>query len=146
MNEEIYFIREENILEIPKVLKKGIFNRIHYEIISLGSHPTAYIRIPKGSEINKANYEDIDINVHGGLTYKGKINDEGFLWIGWDYAHYGDYRENISRFHLEDGKSGKKWTINEIEQECFKAIIQLKKLKKFQYEKYYYSLKKSNWR
>ncbi len=42
--------------------------------------------------------KEIDLDVHGGLTYSNNylcISEnkkvEGWIFIGWDYAHYGDY-------------------------------------------------------
>ena len=98
-------------------------NGYRYIILSLGTHPTAYIEIPKGHRLNGQDYDDIDINVHGGLTYTrhelmGIPSDNWY--IGWDYAHVGDYYES-GYSHTGD----KKWTTEEIESECKQAIDEL---------------------
>jgi hypothetical protein len=37
-------------------------------------------------------YDDIDVEVHGGLTY-ARTEADGLLWYGFDCAHYGDARD-----------------------------------------------------
>ncbi len=91
--------------------KKHIF-----AVKSLGTHPTAYVLIPS-KPINTR-----DVNCHGGITFAGSaalridgVELKGF-WIGWDYARWGDCF-GCSR--------GKKWTTEEIVEECKKVIDQL---------------------
>lgn len=53
-----------------------------------------YIQIPADHEIIRESYGDIDIEVHGGVTY-GQIGhwmfpDETGYFLGFDCAHYGD--------------------------------------------------------
>ena len=56
-----------------------------------------YVRIPEGHEYYGKNYDDIPVNVHGGLTFgdhvfgKDKYFSDGY-WVGFDTAHYGDNR------------------------------------------------------
>lgn len=105
-----------------------------YYIISLGTHPTAYIKIPSCSSIYKKTYDEIYkmgycLPVNGGLTYSNNqlcitpINELDW-YIGWDYAHYGDF----FGFDLNFQKlaSGKKWTTKEIKKEVFNACLYLK--------------------
>lgn len=61
-----------------------------------------YVRLPKDHPFSKAYYVDAKqfyddpilqtISVHGGLTYDQK-DEEGFVWLGFDCAHYGDDRK-----------------------------------------------------
>lgn len=110
-----------------ELLEKGKELGFTYYIMNLGTHPTAYIEIPKGHELYNKDYEDIyeevDIDVHGGLTYSGnhlwisknqKI--EGWF-IGWDYAHYGDYVGYEERLPKWLRTGGKKWSTEEILEE-----------------------------
>lgn len=57
-------------------------------------HRCGYVGIPIGHKYYKMNYNDIDIECHGGLTYSRDYligqNDENKWWIGFDCAHYGD--------------------------------------------------------
>lgn len=72
---------------------------IYYLILDLGSHPTAYIGVEKGHKNYGKKYDDIDLDVHGGLTFGGRYKTIDFkdpfyktiYWYGWDYAHAGDY-------------------------------------------------------
>ena len=90
---------QENI----QILDEGIYNNFHYAIVSLGSHPCAYVELPKEHKWYGKYYDNIPIDCHGGLTYsstQGIIcplnnpNHRDGYWIGWDYAHYGDYVYN----------------------------------------------------
>lgn len=118
-----------------ELLDSGIYKNYNYYILSLGTHPTAYIEIPKDNKIYKKDYSEIDLYVHGGLTYS-----RNFLWIseekklegwfiGWDYAHYGDYLGYELMFpeNLRI-KEEKKWTTEEILEEVKDAISQLEVL------------------
>ena len=52
-----------------------------------------YVSIPKNHPFYGKNYWDIEdtIEVHGGLTFSGKLPGLDGLWFGWDYMHAGDY-------------------------------------------------------
>lgn len=63
-------------------------------IISLGSHPCTYITFPGIEHISSyddAN-ESMNVEVHGGFSFLGSRKNMGIegIWLGWDYAHYGD--------------------------------------------------------
>ena len=57
-----------------------------------------YVRIPEGHEYYEKTYDDIPVNVHGGLTFgdhvfgKDKYFSDGY-WVGFDTSHYGDDRQ-----------------------------------------------------
>lgn len=122
-----------------EVLDTGYCLGFLYYILSLGTHPTAYIKIPEDHKYYKKDYEDIDVNidlgVHGGLTYsksflyidKNKKIDGWF--IGWDYAHYGDYTGFEEMYPQEYRTGGYKWTTEEIFKEVKEACYQLAKVK-----------------
>jgi hypothetical protein len=105
---------------------KNKYKNIYYYIFDLGSHPTAYIKIGKNNKFYNINYfdYDIDINVHGGITYTnnrlpiwyGKQYKDSWF-IGWDYAHAGDYTLYWNK--------GKKYTLEEIIKDCKKVINQV---------------------
>ena len=65
--------------------------------------------------------------MHGGLNYSEKSLSfenqtlEGWF-IGWDYAHYGDYC-GILTYLVKD--NGKKWTTKEILADVFSVCEQL---------------------
>lgn len=117
------------------------YNGYKYYILSLGSHPTAYIEIPKGYELYGVEYDNIDLDVHGGLTYGCeylKISDDNTLsdswFIGWDYSHCNDYVEYKCSSNYKE-ENLKKWTTEEIIEECKNAIDLLHRMKmKIRYE------------
>jgi hypothetical protein len=115
-----------------ETLESGFENGIKYEIKSLGTYPVAYIGIEENHPLAGFDYEDIPIDVHGGLTYSQIGNDEylpkGYYWYGWDYAHSGDYA-----VYYEDHSilaNGKKWTLEEIKNHVWWATNTFSKLKK----------------
>ena len=113
-----------------ELLFNDIFKGYHYYILNLGTHPTAYIEIPKTSSLYKKDYDEIsNIEVHGGFTYakeylyiseNTKMNDSWF--IGWDYAHLYDY---VCHYIPIFEDQGKKWTTEEIIKECHCVINQI---------------------
>lgn len=127
MKEMIYQKKNRKI----EVLDTGEYLGFTYYILNLGTHPTAYIKIPKNHKYYKKDYEEIDLEVHGGLTYSSKclgINEnekiEGWF-LGWDYAHCEDYTGYEEMYPIEFRTGGKKWTTEEIQKEVLDACNQL---------------------
>lgn len=69
-----------------------------------------YVLIPEGHELHGVDYNEIDVDVHGGLTFSELVTEEmaerwgifspediGMWCIGFDTAHYGDTKENWSK-------------------------------------------------
>ncbi len=126
-----------------ELLYQETYKGYNYYIMNLGTHPTAYIEIPKENELYGKNHNDIydicDIDVHGGLTYSASdlIGAKDNSWfIGWDYAHAGDYMGYYSDMKEWDLNSinlladDKKWTTEEIIEECKSGINQIIKFLK----------------
>ena len=116
-----------------ELLGKGKYLDYNYYILNLGTHPTAYVEIPKNHKYYLKDYDEIDIDVHGGLTYSEnylfiskneKITNCWF--IGWDYAHLGDYTGYEENYPEEYRIGGKKWTTNEILKDVYSVCMQLK--------------------
>lgn len=110
---------------------------------------------PKSHRWYRYRYDDIDLHVHGGLTFGDKITKkedglypQGFtpgFWVGWDYSHAGDEMylpkdriieadEAIQNMYAEimaihnqypDRPTEKVWEWDEVVAECKKAIRQL---------------------
>ena len=83
------------------VLYHGTIDGFECAIVNTrGSHPCAYINVPK-SVLDKYKEPELDYDrwysdCHGGFTYAnikcpGIDSDERGFWLGWDYAHCGDY-------------------------------------------------------
>lgn len=118
-----------------EILDEGIYKNFHYAIVSYGSHPCAYVELPKGHKYYGKSYDDvddIDISCHGGITFSsyGMFSDNnpnhrnGF-WIGWDYDHISDYNSIRARYYTTECSYVKKWTTEEILGEVKNVINQL---------------------
>jgi len=78
-----------------------------------------YVRIIEGHPFYDKGYENIPVNVHGGLTFSEHIIDnekwsDGY-WVGFDTAHYGDNQTN--------------WTLNMVMEETKDLLRQVYHLK-----------------
>lgn len=107
-------------------LAEGKVGDYKWLVLSLGSHPCGYVAVPKDHPFYGKEYCDIEdkIEVHGGLTFSGKLKDLEDLWFGWDYAHYGDFTWPFVM------TGDKKWTTQEIVDECLRAIEQFRSYEK----------------
>ena len=91
-----------------------------------------YVALTEDDKWYGKEYDDIDINVHGGLTFSSFGNDhldrcnengQNLYWIGFDCMHYGDYDEVFS-LHSKCNKSPE-YIVNEI-FEMVHQIIEVK--------------------
>lgn len=118
-----------------EILDTGYCYGLVYYILNLGMHPTAYIQIPSNHRLYGKDYDEIynevGIDVHGGITYTKDylyISDNQKIdgwFIGWDYAHYGDYAGYEEKFPENLRTNGKKWTTKEILNEVKVACRQI---------------------
>lgn len=78
-----------------------------------GGHRCGYVRVPPGHPAHGKDYNDPDVEVHGGLTFAEiepctEHEDGVGFWFGFDCAHFGDasYDPNarIEDMQTEDGK------------------------------------------
>lgn len=54
-------------------------------------HRCGYVQIPEGHPWYGKHYNDLNIAVHGGITFSGsRVNENGW-WLGFDCAHSGDF-------------------------------------------------------
>ncbi len=117
-----------------EILCDGVYKNYQFYILNLGTHPTAYIEIPKISKLFGKTYDElyemgIDVDVHGGLTYSNSYlqNIKRDTWfIGWDYAHWNDYAGYEEYMPKDIRTNGKKWTTEEIFEDVVNAIEQIK--------------------
>jgi len=124
-----------------EVLHDGVYEGYHYAILSYGTHPCAYVEIPKDHPYYKYNTDKIEdiISCHWGITYchnfKSNHKDaSAHIYevfgkskvIGWDYAHCYDYSGTYIKRPSVYFDSLKKWTTEEIYEEVIEVIKQLK--------------------
>lgn len=115
----------------PEILHEGVYHGYDFRILNLGTHPCAYVRIPKEHKYFKKDYHKIGVLCHGGLTFSennlfGDKNREpkDTWWIGWDYAHYGDFTAHEKMLYVCNAWN-KRWTTREIYEEVKYVIDQL---------------------
>lgn len=64
-----------------------------------------YVGVELGHPWYEKNYNDIDSNVHGGLTWSdhevGGEKTPDIWWLGFDTAHGGDNKHNCPREYVE---------------------------------------------
>ena len=75
----------KGILSLSKLLERGQFN--------------GYVGVSESHPYFGKGYDDVDIEIHGGLTYaREEYIDETRYWVfGWDTSHYGDTPEIWTR-------------------------------------------------
>lgn len=110
-----------------EVLYNDTYKGYDFYVISYGSHPCCYILLDKKNPFYYQHYDDIPLDVHGGLTYSSKehylIDNKGKWIIGWDYAHYGD------KFGNRTWSCGDHtWKTKELIKECINAIDRLEEI------------------
>ena len=120
------------------------FGDFHVAVINMrGSHPCGYVKVPDDIWESMANehkkgelakYElyntfDEHFSAHGGFTYSCKYGHPGGPsdlpdgnWVGWDYAHAGDFTAFDLCFSQNPGK---KWTTLEIVDEALDVCNQM---------------------
>lgn len=59
-------------------------------------HLCGYVLLPEGHPLYGADYDDVDFEVHGGLTFAGDLY--GVWALGFDCAHYMDL---VPGFHVK---------------------------------------------
>lgn len=134
MKQPSYILKER----FTECIASGEYRHRKYVVVDIGDHPCGYVESLKKSDI-RDNIQKYDfVCVNGGINFIdtldyviGLPNDfNGVKFIGWDYAHIGDY---ISAFNdLDDDcplKKGKKYTTEEIIEDCHNVIDQLEEHK-----------------
>ena len=138
--EPMVYTREVQKPRNGVVIAQGFYNGLNYYVKNInGRHPTAYVEIPQGHKafgMDFCNYEFPQlIEVHGGVTYQDSVlltvdddGERGHKFVGWDYGHAGDFEG----YYIGTGgvleTSGKRWTTEEIVEECKSAIDQINAL------------------
>jgi hypothetical protein len=79
-----------------------------------------------GKTYKHHDYDKVPVECHGGLTFAGYFpKNKGIYtkgwWIGWDYAHAGDFVEGMTHHANDDQRYSEK----DIERDCKNVIEQL---------------------
>ena len=123
------------------IVERGIIRGFPWVIITLGSHPCAYVAVDPKHPYYAMDYDDmyskdIYLECHGGVTYTefDKYTRtwaaQDLWWIGWDYAHAGDYDAEQDRgTGFVKKEFSHKWTLKEIKKDVLKMIAQLEEVR-----------------
>jgi len=106
------------------LLAKGTHKGLDYYVISLGSHPCAYV------DYKDYLVDEDNIECHGGVTYHedhlhlpdGPIKGN---FIGWDYSHCYDYTRYDGASGVLSFWPGEKHTTDEMIADCINVIEQI---------------------
>ena len=85
-----------------------------------------------GKTYKHRDYDSIEVDCHGGLTFGDYFRkpfkhwSKGY-WIGWDYAHFGDYMPMLIR---ESNSESTVWSEKDVVKECESVINQAIKASK----------------
>lgn len=90
------------------------------------SYRCGYVGVQKGHPDYGKSYDDVDVDVHGGLTY-GEQGEDNFYWLGFDCAYSGDFIKGVS-----EHKGDFFWTLEEVIKETNKLAEQLAKHEEWQ--------------
>ena len=109
-----------------EIIAKGETLGFEWYVVSYGTHPCCYIKIPEGHDYFGLDYDDINdlfdypVHCHGGLTFSDDhlLDLEKGWYIGWDYAHLGDYHPLFEPF-------GAKYSVSVLIAEVTEVICDL---------------------
>ena len=112
-----------------EILHRGEYKEHKFCILSLGTHPVAYVECNLEGCGSYGDERLDTVQVHGGFTYYGESywdKEDETIYLGWDYAHYMDYAGYEVMFPacMRSAES-KKWTTAEIFEEVKAVITQL---------------------
>ena len=112
-----------------EVLHSGVYRDHKFVILSLGTHPTAYVECKIYDCDSDGDKRLENISVHGGFTYLDFASwedDIKTIYLGWDYGHYMDYEgyEELFPLYMRSNEK-KRWTTAEIFEEVKSVIDQL---------------------
>jgi len=99
-----------------------------------------YVALTKDHPDHGKNYDEINVNVHGGLTFSehgsederdGEIlfPDKSLYWVGFDTAHSGDWMSYAPQ------RGGRKWSLEDVSKETEYLAKQLSDIENMGYNK-----------
>ena len=99
------------------------------------SHRCGYVRVPEYHKWHGADYTNYDdyysgivakIDVHGGVTFAGKLNNLNGWWLGFDCNHQGDGHIDRS-LRWVGGERGTVGSLEYVEKHCEGMAAQVKR-------------------
>ena len=119
----------------PEVLlSKGVHEGYEWEVVfNRIGYRCGYVRVPAGHPWHGKDYNDLDPDVHGGLTFAkadtdcGKGGEDSAWWLGFDCAHYMDAPDpSLPGYRPEMAIGGTVKTTGYVEAECRSLAEQAK--------------------
>ena len=99
-NNYLEIIKEEG--NIKKIVYRGIEGVILRVRPESSGHLCGYVRVgEKLGTLDFDEYDDLGVEVHGGITYSGKLTGEEGYWLGFDCAHAGDLQPAYDSSYIE---------------------------------------------
>jgi len=80
-----------------------------------------YVHVPVGHSAERKWYDDVDVDVHGGLTFRKRVADGS--WFGFDTMHAHDWLSTPLREH-----PGRVWTEENVIAETERLAEQLSRM------------------
>lgn len=126
-NNYLEIIKEEG--NIKKIVYRGIEGVILRVRPESSGHLCGYIKVGEGeSKPHYDEYNSKDIEVHGGLTFSGRLPEMKGYWIGFDCAHSGDLMPMDQGKDLWESLGYTYKSMDYVEKELKHLIDQVKKL------------------
>lgn len=85
-----------------------------------------YVHVPEGHPAERGGYDDVEVDVHGGLTFRCKAK-EGGSWFGFDTSHFDDWQPGVPGVTLD--RPGRIWTEDDVAAETERLAGQLAAMK-----------------
>ena len=121
MKEMIYGDTDQGLLGV-----EDLGDGYKLAVVNVGdTHHCTYVQFPGIEDISSYDDISVDAHVHGGFTFLGSLSKyelEG-TWIGWDYAHFGDYMFRTYRGCLPGEKM---WTTAEVVNQGLDILTAIK--------------------
>lgn len=112
---------------LSEIVARG-YAENHPEVIFIvvncrGSHLCAYVTFPDICKLQGEYLLDIDANVevHGGFTFLGEVGcaRDGIEYVGWDYAHLGDFTcSGIAEIDEHHRSEEHVWSVDEVAKQA----------------------------
>lgn len=139
---------EKNKTSIPSGPWTSEVNREEFEHAGLNCllvrhssllHWCCYVGVPPGHPAHGKDYDDVHVDVHGGLTYSEMCNGfichkpkdgkpDNLYWLGADFAHLGDISPGASLRYLSQTGNDTYKDINYVREVCKRLAEQVSKM------------------
>lgn len=130
------WLSEPNRVEFKYKGFDCLINRVIWE--RGAGHLCGYVAVKKEHPAYGKGYDDVAVDIHGGLSYSNKCSgeichkvedgeDDNVWWLGFDCAHYSDYIPGQA--NPFQGENDTYRTIEYVKWECESLVDQLLEMK-----------------